>query len=106
MGRRLRAEHVLFEMPIVGETIAGRESDRPVVVFAVDRITQRLTLGMTLDADVVAPDIVEPVRVDDVENRRIGDVCAAGAMTLFAADVPLGDLFRRCVVIGRTAFYL
>src|SRR5207244_12125092 len=56
------------------------ETGRPVVVTSLDRILQRLSLRMALDADVVGVDRIEPRGVDDVRARGVRDVRAARTM--------------------------
>ena len=53
MGERLFAQFVLFQFPEILQIQSDVEPDRPVVVFAVDRIGQRLPLRMALDAGIV-----------------------------------------------------
>ena len=88
--RRL-AELVLFELPEVLQVRALVKADRPVVVLPFDRIRQRLSLRVALDAGVVGAHVVEPRGIDDVGAAGLAHVLAAGAVALLAADVPLGD---------------
>src|SRR5450432_2264326 len=73
----------------------------PVIVFAFDWVAKRLTLGMALDAGVVRLDKIESGGVDDVSARRMRNVSAAGAVALFAADVPLGYAVVLDVIVHR-----
>ena len=68
MGKTRFAQLVFFELPIVFEWQSDIESNRPVIVFAFDRIFQRPTLRMALNADVVGLDVVRARRIDDVEG--------------------------------------
>src|SRR5262245_20552581 len=52
---RLLAQLVLLQAPEVLELPALMESNRPVVVLAIDRIRQRLALRMPLNAGIVRP---------------------------------------------------
>ena len=58
MSEARLAELVLFELPIILEVESDVESDRPVVVFALDGILKRAALRMALDAAVVGIDVV------------------------------------------------
>ena len=58
---------------------------------------------MALEADVVGTDEIEAGRVDDVAARRFGNMIAAGAVALFAADVPFGHCVIRDVVVDGVA---
>ena len=97
------AELVLLELPKIREIQADVKAHRPVVILSLDRIGQRTPLGMTLDARVIGMDIVEAARIEDIVARRAGDVCAAGSVALFAADIPFADGFGRDVVVHRMA---
>ncbi len=93
----------LFQLPEVGETLAGEEADGPVVVLAGDGIGEGLALAVALDAGVVGADGVEGFGIDDVGAGGVLDVDAAGSVTFFTADVPLGDLFGGDVVVDGVA---
>ena len=82
----------LFEVPEVGEALAREVADGPVVEAAGDGVGEGAALAVALDAGVVAGNGGEALGVDDVGARGVRDVEAAGAVALFAADVPLGDL--------------
>ena len=62
MGERRLAEFVILELPEVVEVQADVKADRPVIVFALDRVLERPPLRMTLDAGVVRMHIVEAAR--------------------------------------------
>jgi len=90
------AEAMVFDVPDVGEALAGEVADWPIVMALSaggvgDGVYPRLALPVALDAGVVGADGVEVVGVDDIKLGRPGDVFAAGAVAFFAADVPLGD---------------
>ena len=52
MSERLLAELMFFELPEILEIHSNVKANWPIVVFTVDGITQRLSLRMTLNADV------------------------------------------------------
>src|ERR1039458_10269230 len=76
VGERGLAEFVLFQLPIIAQVLAYFESDGPIVIYAVERLPERLSLRMALDASVVGGDRIEPRRVDDVGARRGGGLIA------------------------------
>src|SRR5262245_54991126 len=78
------AEFVILELTVVGKFPALVETNRPVVVLPEDRIRQRLSLGMTLDACVVGAREIQPCRVDDGRRAGLTDVLTPWAVTLFA----------------------
>jgi len=90
MRERRCAKLVLFKLPVVHEVLSDFEADRPIVVFSLDRVGERLTLGMTLNAGVVRVHVVEAGRIEDVVAGRVGHMRFTGAVTFLAADVPLG----------------
>lgn len=49
----------LFELPVIAQIAAGVVSDRPIVMFAFDRIIHRAALGMALDAGVGRSDVIQ-----------------------------------------------
>ena len=53
MCERSCAEGVFFELPIIAKICADLVADWPIVIFALDGIARRASLGMTLDAGVV-----------------------------------------------------
>lgn len=86
-----------FEIPDVGEALAGKKADGPIVELTGHRIGFRLALAVALHADVDIADGVEASLIDDIGAGGVGDVFAAGAVTFFTADVPLGDpVWWRC----------
>ena len=66
----LLAEHMLFQPPEVGQTISRLITNRPVVVETLDRIADRLALGMTLDTGIHTTHQIDPAVAPDV--RSIG----------------------------------
>src|SRR5215471_11232710 len=58
MSERGFPELVLLQLPEVFEIQAHVEADRPVIVFPLNRISEWLTLRMTLDADVVGLNVI------------------------------------------------
>src|SRR5579863_654598 len=97
------AELMLFKLPVVREAFADIEADGPVIVLPLNRVLQRLALGVTLDAGVVGVDIAEARRVEDVVAHRLLDMRLAGAMTFFAADIPFRDRPGRDIEIDGVA---
>ena len=75
---------------IIRQLQPGVIAHRPVVILALDGIGQRLALGVALDAGVVGLHEILPRRIEDVDPRGTGDMVAAGAMALLAADIPFG----------------
>ena len=90
MRERRCAELVLFKLPVVYEVLSDFESDRPIVVFSLDRVGERLPLGVTLNAGVVRVHVVGAGRIEDVVAGRAGRMRFTGAVTFLAADVSLG----------------
>jgi hypothetical protein len=93
----------LFKLPVVGEPIAGEETDRPVVIAAGDGILEGASLGVALHADIVAAHEVQLFGIDDVGLGGVSGVETAGAMAFFAAHVPFGDLVGFDVVADGVA---
>src|SRR5579859_654115 len=58
---------------------------------------------MALDTGIVRLHEVEPGRVDDRLADRVFNMLACRAVTSFTADIPLGHLMSRNVVIDRMA---
>ena len=52
VGEALLTELVLFQLPEILEIHSHVESDRPIVIFAIDRILQGLPLRVALNADI------------------------------------------------------
>ena len=69
------AEFVIFESPEILEVLPDLESYRPVVVVSFDRVLQRLSLRMALNADVVGADGIQPCRIHDI-GREGSPTCA------------------------------
>src|SRR5689334_6839645 len=103
MGEGGFTKFVLFEFPEVVEIQAYMEADRPIVVLAIDRVRQRPSLRMALDAGIVGMHVVEPRRVDDGLAYRIFHVLAAGSVTTFTADIPLGRGLGVDIIVHRVA---
>jgi hypothetical protein len=101
MGERGFAELVLLQLPEFIQVLPNLEAYGPIVVFSGDRIRQRLSLGMTLDAGVAGAHIIETGRVENVARGWSRNVFAARSVTPLAADVPLGDRLGRNIVIHR-----
>ena len=91
MSEARLAELVLFELPIILEVESGVESDRPVVIFALDGIRERAALRMALDASIVGTDVAHARGILNIRARGLCHVFAARAMATFAAHIPFGD---------------
>src|SRR4051794_29024317 len=79
------------------------KTDGPIVVLAVHRVGDRLSLCMALEAGVICLHEIQPRRVDDVQARRTGDMFTPGPMAALAPHVPFGRLLRLNVVVDRMA---
>jgi len=93
----------LLELPVVCQTLPSCETDRPVIVFALDRIMQRTALAVALDADIVGTHKIQPARIHDVGLRRVRHVCTAGPVALLAANIPFCYPLGVDVVVHRVA---
>ena len=89
MSEALLAKLVLFELPEIFQIHTDLKADRPVVVFSVDWICGWLPLRVALHAHVCGLHGVEPRGIHDVGLRWPSDMLRAGAMTFFAAHIPL-----------------
>src|SRR5690348_3383939 len=94
---------MVLELPEVAELKADAKADRPIVVFSIDRIPERPSLRVALDAGVVRIDVIETGGVHDGFPNRTGYMGAARPMTAFAADIPFRDALRFDVVVDRMA---
>ena len=103
MGESRLARFVLFQAPVIAELQADVETDGPIIVLGLDRILQRLTLRMTLDADIVRLDIIEPGGIHDVRTGRMLDVRDTRSMAFFTTDIPLRDRLGLDVIAHRVA---
>ena len=81
---------MFFESPHVAQVVTWSVPHRPVIMPTANRIGCRLSLGVTLDADVGRQEGVERGGVDDIPVDGFGDVGTTGAVTGLTADVPLG----------------
>ena len=93
------AEFVFLELPVIAQIATLVKPDRPIVVLRQDRIRERLSLRMALNAGIVRPGEVQPRWIDDVGGERLAHVLTAWAMAALATDVPLSDLFGLDVVV-------
>src|SRR5579862_5106198 len=93
----------LFKPPVVGQTFSGQKSDRPVIGLAGDRVAERPPLTVALHTCIVPAHIIECLRIDNILPRWMLRMRTAWSMTLLAANVPLGHLFRFDVVVDRVA---
>src|SRR5262245_34490145 len=95
------AELVLLKLPKVLQIRALVKTNGPIVVLALNRILQRLPLGVALNTGVVRPNEVELGRVHDVGLHGTSGVFAAWPMTPFTAHVPFSRCLCLYVVIDR-----
>src|SRR5580704_14140420 len=84
MSEGLLPRLVLFQLPEILEIHSDLEAHRPVVILAIDGVTQRLPLRVTLYADVGRLHCIEPGRVGDVQAGRSQYVRAPWSVALFA----------------------
>src|SRR5271154_2197216 len=77
MSEGLLTRLVLLQLPEILEIHADLEAHRPVVILAIDRVTQRLPLRVTLYADISREHCIQPGRVRDVQAGRSQDVSAS-----------------------------
>jgi len=103
MSKRGFSELVIFQSPEVRKIEADVEADWPIVVFSLDWVSERPSLGMTLDAGIAGMDVVEAGRVEDGVTDRPGHMRAARAVALFAANIPLSHGLGRNIIIHRMA---
>ena len=99
----LRAELRVLQVPDVGEPIAWEKADWPIDVLSVDGNMDGPSLAVALDADIIAANKVERLRIDNVSQGRVCNMLTAGAMTLFTAHIPLSRLPRAEVVVHGVA---
>jgi hypothetical protein len=59
-----------FELPVIGQPLAGQKANRPVVIFAIDRIAEGLSLATALDTGVAFAYLIESLRINDVRLRE------------------------------------
>ena len=93
----------VFQFPEVLQPQANVVADRPIVIFPIDRIRQRLSLGMTLDAGIVTGHAVHFRRIQNVAARGMRHMLAARSVAALTADVPLSDLLGLDVVVDGMA---
>ena len=97
------AGFVLLQFPEIFQMLAHMESDGPVISLSGGRSGQGLPLRMALNAGVGCVNVVEAGGINDIRLRWLLHVLAARAVTLFAANVPLGYFLRHHIVIYRVA---
>ena len=103
MSERGVAKLVLLQLPEIAQFLRQFIAHGPVVVIAFDRIGQRPPLGVALDAHVVGRYVVHAGRIEDGGGNGLLHVLTAGAVALFATDVPFSDLLGLDVVVHRVA---
>src|SRR5690349_11743413 len=92
-----------LQLPIVRQLQPGMIADRPIVMGALDRVRQRLALGMALYAGVVRLHEILAGGIEDVDEGGMRGMGAARAMTHLAADIPFGWQFGVEIVVDRVA---
>ena len=100
---RGRAESMILELPIVPELPAHVVANRPIVILAFDRIRERLSLRMALDACIARRDVIHVRWISDIGARRIRGMFAARSVAALATYIPFGDLLGVDVVPDRMA---
>src|SRR3954452_16900484 len=82
-------EFVGFQFPVLCKVRTDMKADRPVVVFALNRVRERLALAMALNADVICPNRVETCGIHNGGAARTLYMRGARSVTPFTSDVPL-----------------
>jgi len=90
-----------FELPVIGQPSARQKADRPVVIFARDRIAERLPLAMALDTGVISAHVIEGLRINDVLLRRMSDVQATRTVAFLEAYISFRYMLGLYVVVDR-----
>ena len=103
MRKGLLTGLMLFKFPKIFEVEAHLEAYRPIVVFSLNGIGQRLPLRVTLDAYVGGLNRIQAGGIRDVLSRRPLDMPATWPVTFLAADIPLSHRFGADVVVDRVA---
>jgi hypothetical protein len=85
------AQLVLFQLPEVLQLATYVETHRPVIVFPLNRIVQRLSLRMALDTGIVRLNGIEAGRIDNVAAGWASHMIASRAMASLASHIPFGD---------------
>ena len=97
------SQRAILKFPEVLQPKARAVADRPVVKLAFNRVGQRLSLRMTLDARVIGSDIIHLRGTENVARRRVSDMLAPWPMAALATNVPFGDGLGSDVVVDRVA---
>lgn len=101
MGKRFFAEMRRVKFPHVGKSMPWSKTNRPIKVFAIDRIVGGNALRMTLDADIIGTNMVESGWVDDCFRDRIKNMRPTRTMAGFATNIPFGHSFGLDVIVHR-----
>ena len=99
MRERCLAEFVLFQFPEILQTLAHMEADGPVISLSGRGSGQGLPLRMALNAGVGCINVIEARQIHDIRLGWLLHVIAARAVTLLAADIPLGHCLSSHIVI-------
>src|SRR5260370_5057491 len=103
MGESRLTQPVVFQLPVVAKLQPDMKTHGPIVILPFDRILQRPALRMTLDADVIRLDIIEPGGIHNVRPGRTLNMRGPRSMTFLAADVPFRYSLGLDVVVHRMA---
>ena len=98
-----RPENMIFQLPVVSELPPYAIANRPIVILALNRVREWLSLRMTLDARIAGRDVIHARWTNDIGARRIRDVFAARPVAALAAHIPFGDLLGMDIVADRMA---
>jgi hypothetical protein len=79
------------------------ESDRPVIISALNRILEGLPLRVALNARIVRLNRIETGGIDDISAGWTGYMFASGTVAFFATYVPFRCGLVLDVVIDRMA---
>ena len=93
----------VFQLPVVLQPQADVVTDRPIVIFPIDRVRQRLSLRVALDAGIVSGHAIHFRRIQNVAARGMRHMLAARSVAALTADVPLSDLLGLDVVVDGMA---
>ncbi len=103
MCERRLAEPVFFELPEILQLAAHVKPYGPVIIFAFNRVLERLPLRVALNTGIVRLNKAETGGIDNVGARRPRDMFASRPMALLTTDVPFGHGLFLDVVIDRMA---
>src|SRR5436190_1139441 len=94
---------MFFQLPKFLKIPAHLKTNGPIVIFAFDRVFQRLSLRVALDTDVIRLNEFQACGIHNVRTGRLPHVRRSRSMALFAAHIPLGYALVLDVVVDRMA---